>query len=164
MGRAGGGFRTAGRAPGTSTDADVNTVVIKIKNFGTVAECEVRYAVSGTCAIDFNTDGDTSDCGSGATDADDVTYSAACSGNAAALSPDGDLDPGEVVSVSGCTATYGPNAAADTGDKWTHTLVITHCGTAGDGVPPPPCTFQNDGAVDSNPSSNLSTKNTLVLP
>jgi hypothetical protein len=151
VGRAGGGFSTAGRAPGTSTSADVNVVKIKVKNFGAIAETEVRYAVSGSCTIDSNGDTDTLDCGS-------VTYTAACSGNAAAISGDGDLDPAEVVSVSGCTATYGPNAPANTGDSWTHVLVITHCGTA-----TPPCTT-GDGGIDSNPTNNMATKNTKVLP
>jgi hypothetical protein len=103
--------------------------------------------------IDANGDGDTADCGS-------VVYSAACTGNAAALSGDGDLDPGEVVSVSDCTATYGPNAAGSTGDTWTHVLTITHCGADG---ATPQCT-SNDGGTDSNPTNNVATKNTKVLP
>ena len=132
---------------------DVNTVKIKVKNFGTAVETDVPYAVSGSCTIDANGDGDTADCGT-------VVYSGACTGNAAALSGDGDLDPAEVVSVSGCTATYGPNPASGTGDTWTHVLVITHCGADGAS---PPCT-SNDGGTDTNPSNNTATKNTKVLP
>ncbi len=153
VGKAGGGFRTSGRAPGTSTGTDINVVVIKIKNFGTVAETDVPYIVAGGCTIDANGDGDSADCGA-------VVYSAACSGDAAALSADGDLDPGEVVAISGCTATYGPNAASATGDAWTHTLTIVHCGVDGAS---PPCTG-NDGGTDSNGSNNTATKNTKVLP
>jgi len=153
VGRAGGGFSTSGRASGTSTAADVNAVKIKVKNFGPVAETDVPYMVSGGCTVDSNGDGDSADCGS-------VVYSAACAGNAAALSGDGDLDPGEVVTVSGCTATYGPNAAPATGDTWTHVLTIVHCGVDGTS---PPCT-SNDGGIDVNASNNTATKNTKVLP
>ena len=125
---------------------DVNAVVIKIKNFGTIVESEVRYAVAGTCAIDANGDGDTLDCGS-------VVYSAACTGSV------GPLAPGQVISVAGCTVTYGVNLPADTGDKWTHVNVITHCGTDGVGV----CST-NDGAADANPGNQNGTKTTRVLP
>ena len=152
VGRAGGGFRTSGRAPGTSTAADVNAVVIKIKNFGGVAETDVPYMVSDGCTIDSNGDGDILDCGS-------VVYSAACTGNAATLSADGDLDPGEVVAVSGCTVTYGPNAPAATGDSVTHVLTIVHCGADG----AIPCAA-SDGGTDANPGNNTATKNTKVLP
>ena len=127
--------------------------MIKIKNFGTIAETDVPYMVSDGCTIDSNGDGDALDCGL-------VVYSAACTGNAATLSGDGDLDPGEVVSVSGCTVTYGPNAVADTGDSVTHVLTIVHCGADGT---IPPCT-SNDGGTDANPSNNTATKNTKVLP
>jgi len=113
----------------------------------------VPYTVAGGCTIDANGDGDTADCGT-------VVYSGPCTGNAAALSGDGDLDPAEVVSVSGCTSTYGPNPASATGDTWTHTLAITHCGADGAS---PPCT-SNDGGTDTNPGNNAATKNTKVLP
>ena len=116
-------------------------------------ETDVPYLVSDGCTIDANGDGDTADCGS-------VVYSAACTGNAATLSPDGDLDPGEVVSVSGCTVTYGPNAAGSTGDSITNVLTITHCGA--DSIIPP-CA-SNDGGTDANPAHNTATKNTKVLP
>jgi hypothetical protein len=152
VGKAGGGFRTSGRAPNTTTAADVNSVVIKIKNFGTILETDVPYRVIGACTIDQNGDGDTNDCGS-------VVYSGPCTGNAATLSG-GSLTPKEVVSVPGCIVIFGPNEAADTGDTWTHTLVITHCGTDGT---VPPCS-SNDGGVDADPDNNIATKNTKVLP
>lgn len=78
-------------------------VTIFIKNTGAHAENAVSIAILG---------------GTGA------GYSASCQGNAASYSTDGDLDPGEVIAVPGCTFTYG---AAGT---YEHTLEVTHPGLA----------------------------------
>jgi hypothetical protein len=149
VGKAGGGFRTASHVKGVSKGPVTKAVVIKVKNFGTVAESEVPYRVAGAC-VDANHSG-TLDCVPGS-----ISYSAACSGDAAAVHG-GPILPGQVVSIPGCTVTY---TAPTGGDKWVHTLVITHCGADGT---MPPCTT-NDGGTDAKNSNNTATRKTRVVP
>ena len=94
-------FRTSGRVTLSRCDAPCAVdIVIKIKNHGTHPETDVPFEVAGTGGS--------------------PTYSSACSGNAALLSDDGDLDPREVVVVSGCTVTY--TAAGG----YSHALSVDH--------------------------------------
>jgi hypothetical protein len=123
VGIAGGGFRTAGHV---NLDSPTREMVIKIKNFGDHPESDVPFDVTSA-------DGPTR------------VYSAACSGNAASVSPDGDLDPGEVVAIDGCTVTY--TVAGD----YSHTLTVSH----GTGL---------EQQFDGNPSNNTRTKSTTVVP
>ncbi len=143
---AGGGFRTAAKVKGLPV---TNTVVIKIKNFGTCAETEVRYTVTATC-VDANFNG-TLDCVPGS-----ITFSAACTGDAAALNG-GSIAPNGTVSIPGCTVTY---TAPTGGDQWLLTLLVSHCGA--DGFTDS-CTT-NDGGIDFNTSNNISTRKVSVSP
>ena len=80
-------------------------IVIEVKNFGAHAERDVPYGVAD---------------GGGP----DRVYSAACSGNAASFSRDGDLDPGETVAVTGCTVSYTGGHG-----NYTHILLVEHGNT-----------------------------------
>ena len=118
-------------------------MVIKIKNFGTITETEIRYALAPAFCSDEDTDS-LLECNG------NVTYSAACRGEV------GPLAPGQRAIVGGCTATYSGTTGDD---KWLHVLVITHCGTDGVGV----CST-SDGGTDANLSNNLAIKRTRVVP
>jgi len=108
VGVAGGGFRVKGRVDLSLCLAPCATdVVIKIKNFGKHAETGVPFAVGAI--------------------GPSATYSAACSGDAAALSG-GSLEPREVVKVVGCTITY------TVAGGYSHLLRVGH-GTGGDSRP-----------------------------
>lgn len=149
MGKAGGGFRTRSRVRGVSSGPVTETVVIKIKNYGCVAESEVPYTVTATC-VDANNNG-TFECIPGT-----IIFSPECSGDAAAVNG-GPILPGQSVSIPGCTVTY---TAPTGGDKWLLVLVIGHCGTDGTLL----TCATNDGADDANLSNNIATKKVLVLP
>jgi hypothetical protein len=148
VGVAGGGFLTAGNVR-VSSGPVTRAVVIKIKNFGTVAESEVPYQVTAAC-VDANKSG-TLDCFPGT-----ISFSAACRGDAATVNG-GPVLPRQVVRIPRCTVTY---TAPTGGDKWLLTLMITHCGADGT---MPPCT-RNDGGTDAKKSNNIATANTLVVP
>ncbi len=77
--------------------------VIIVRNLGSHAETSVPYRVSS---------------GGGPA----RTYGNGCSGNAAAFSPDGDLDPHETVLAKGCTITYSSGLAG----TYLHMLTVDH--------------------------------------
>jgi hypothetical protein len=76
-------------------------VTIKVVNRGTHRETSVPYSVA-------------------AAGGPSRTYSVTCTGNAALLSRDRDLDPGEVVKVSSCSATYAVPG------HYSHRLTVDH--------------------------------------
>lgn len=129
-------FRTAGRSQAGRT----RTVTIKIENFGTAVETSVPFSLTGPCS-------DAADgCAAGG-----LIYSSACSGDAATLSPDGNLDPGETVTVVGCSVTY-PATVTGASDTYSHTLTVSHDPSHG------------GSSTDADPTNNSRTRSTRVVP
>lgn len=109
--------RTSGRVDlGRCLAPCSEPIVIKIKNFGSHAQTDVPFQVTGT--------------------GDSGRSYAGCSGNAAALSPDGDLDPREAVTVPGCAVSYLSRGSA------VHEARVDHGSNAQERL--------SDGRLDNN--------------
>ena len=118
---------------GLDNNSCTRDITITIKNVGNHPETAVIYKVEpgsgpprtyrGTCAEELG-------------------------GNAAALSADGDLDPGETVTVTGCTVTFSSGSPGN----YKHVLKVYH-GTI---TPADPS--------DANSSDNVRTDTTTLVP